>query len=87
MKEAMMKESFLNLSSTVVRPGNTHSPNHVYTLTPYASYLGGHVVKTLLARGYSVRGTVRSTSKLDKITHLQVKSYRLRVGTFNVLCL
>lgn len=37
-----------------------------------SGYVGAHVVKTLLDRGYSVRGTVRSTSNKTKIGHLQV---------------
>lgn len=37
-----------------------------------SGYVGAHVVKTLLDRGYSVRGTVRSTSNKTKIAHLQV---------------
>lgn len=83
-REALTKEAFLKWSSVYL--GNSLCLNHVYTFTPCNSYLGGHVVKTLLARGYSVRGTVRSTSKLDKITHLQVKNYGLlQVGMFNVL--
>lgn len=36
-----------------------------------SGYVGAHVVKTLLDRGYSVRGTVRSTSNKTKIGHLQ----------------
>lgn len=44
-----------------------------------SGYIGTHVVKTLLDRGYSVRGTVRSTANKDKIGYLQVRSsYRVR---------
>lgn len=38
-----------------------------------SGYIGAHVVKTLLDRGYSVRGTVRSTSNKSKIAYLQVR--------------
>lgn len=37
-----------------------------------SGYIGAHVVKTLLDRGYNVRGTVRSMSNKSKIEYLQV---------------
>lgn len=44
----------------------------IVLVTGASGYLGSHVVKSLLARGYNVRGTVRSTSNKAKIGHLQV---------------
>lgn len=43
-----------------------------------SGYIGAHVVKTLLDRGYSVRGTVRSTSNKNKIRYLQVSGVASR---------
>lgn len=47
-----------------------------------SGYIGAHVVKTLLDRGYSVRGTVRSTSNKNKIGYLQVSSVATCVAPF-----
>lgn len=41
-------------------------------VTGATGYLGSNVVKSLLDRGYSVRGTVRSLANKAKIAHLQV---------------
>lgn len=53
-------------------------------VTGASGYLGGHVVNTLLRRGYKVRGTVRSKSTVEKIVHLQVNYVIARLC---ILCL
>lgn len=44
-----------------------------------SGYVGAHVVENLLNRGYIVRGTVRSTSNKEKISHLQVSDSKQRI--------
>jgi len=63
----------------------------VAVVTGVSGYLGGHVVKNLVEKGYTVRGTVRSlndASKIDEIKKLfpTLKLYEadlLKVGSFD----
>jgi len=43
----------------------------VALVTGVSGYLGGHVVKNLIEKGYSVRGTVRSLNDKSKIDELK----------------
>jgi len=63
----------------------------VAVVTGVSGYLGGHVVKTLVDKGYHVRGTVRSlkdSSKIDELKKLfpSIKLYEadlLKMGSFD----
>ena len=50
------------------------SPNDKVLVTGANGYIALHIVKTLLERGNSVRGTVRSESKVGHLKEL-FKSY------------
>ena len=41
----------------------------------WSGYIGSHIVDILLSQGYQVRGTARSTSKLDGLKALWAKKY------------
>ncbi len=49
------------------------APQHasqVVAVTGVSGYIGSEVVKQLLEKGYTVRGTVRSKSNTGKVQHL-----------------
>lgn len=50
------------------KPSATGDVSHIVVcVTGATGYLGEHIVKVLLDRGFTVRGTVRDPSKTDKL--------------------
>ena len=45
--------------------------DHPILVTGASGYISSYVIRTLLAEGYKVRGTVRSLSNKQKIAHLE----------------
>lgn len=68
-------------------PASTSSPPRLVAVTGATGFLGSHVVKLLLARGYTVRGTVRSTdpSKTHHLTSLPHASSQLTLHVADLL--
>ena len=48
----------------------THSAAHTAVVSGASGFIGTELVKQLLEKGYTVRGTVRSTSNTEKTQHL-----------------
>lgn len=50
---------------------NTSSETPRVLVTGASGFIAGHCIEQLLARGYRVRGTVRSLASADKVAHLR----------------
>lgn len=59
--------------ASLTPPALPSSP--ILILTRYTGYIASHIVDSLLAQGYQVRGTARAASKLDGLKALWAKKY------------
>lgn len=46
-------------------------PGDIVAVTGASGYVAGHVIRSLIKKGYTVRGTVRSLEDTAKVGHLQ----------------
>lgn len=60
-----------SITTTTFIPTNAETSGVIVTVTGAAGYLGEHLVKTFLAAGYTVRGTLRDPSKQEKVEVLK----------------
>ncbi|GME78407.1 unnamed protein product [Ambrosiozyma monospora] len=73
---------FQNNSTT---PTPTHKPGEAVLVTGANGFIAGHIVDGLLAKGYEVIGTVRSTAKSDPFEKLFKEKYPNAKLTYEIV--